>query len=139
MFCSPSQRSAIKTLSSILNSLVPECVSAPAGEWRSVRLPYLRAIIGIDAGSHPGWIDYGDFVDGAGDFVAPPPGEGASAGDDLFVLYTSGSSSRPKAVRIVHLAAIENGFNIGERQGLRPGDRVFSRPPCFGTTPLATP
>ena len=115
----------------ILDALVPECASAPAGEWRSEQLPYLRAIIGIDAGSHPGWFDYGDFVDRAGDFVTPPPGEGASAGDDLFVLYTSGTSSRPKAVRILHLAAIENGFNIGERQGLRRGDRVFLAPPLF--------
>ena len=50
----------------ILDALVPECASTPAGEWRSVQLPYLRAIIGIDAGSHPGWFDYGDFVNEQG-------------------------------------------------------------------------
>ncbi|MBT6137366.1 MAG: long-chain fatty acid--CoA ligase, partial [Rhodospirillaceae bacterium] len=55
----------------------------------------------------------------------------ASAGDPLVILYTSGSSNRPKAVPLDHFAAIENGFNIGERQGLVPGDRVLISIPLF--------
>lgn len=67
---------------------------------------------------------------------APPlsplaPGDGASAGDVLTVLYTSGSSSRPKCVPLTHYAAIENGFNIGERQGLSPADKVLVSIPLF--------
>ena len=30
-----------------------------------------------------------------------------------------------------HCAIVENGFNIGERQGLKPGDRVLLSPPLF--------
>ena len=59
------------------------------------------------------------------------PGEGASATDTLVVLYTSGSSNRPKAVPLEHASSIENGFNIGERQGLLPGDRVLISIPLF--------
>ncbi len=59
------------------------------------------------------------------------PGSGASADDTMVILYTSGSSSRPKAVPLDNFAAIENGFNIGERQGLRPGDRVLISVPLF--------
>src|SRR5215813_12575171 len=59
------------------------------------------------------------------------PGEGASAADTLVVLYTSGSSNRPKAVPLIHCSTIENAFNIGERQGLVPGDRVFVSIPLF--------
>jgi fatty-acyl-CoA synthase len=59
------------------------------------------------------------------------PGEGASAKDILVVLYTSGSGSRPKAVPLDHCSTIENGFNIGERQGLVPGDRVLVSIPLF--------
>ena len=59
------------------------------------------------------------------------PGEGASAADPLVILYTSGSSNRPKAVPLDHFGTIENGFNIGERQGLVPGDRVLVSVPLF--------
>ena len=60
-----------------------------------------------------------------------PPGEGPSAMDDAIAIYTSGSSSRPKAVPLTHYGIIENGFNIGERQGYQPGDRVLLAPPLF--------
>lgn len=53
------------------------------------------------------------------------------AARDALVLYTSGSSSRPKAVRLVHRDIIENGFNIGERQGLIETDRVLLSSPLF--------
>ncbi len=59
------------------------------------------------------------------------PGEGASATDDAIVIYTSGSSSRPKSVPLSHYGIIENGFNIGERQGYGPNDRVLLAPPLF--------
>ncbi len=62
---------------------------------------------------------------------ALPPGERASATDPLVILYTSGSSNRPKSVPLDHFAAIENGFNIGERQGLVAGDRVLISIPLF--------
>ncbi len=51
--------------------------------------------------------------------------------DVLAVLYTSGSSNRPKAVPLLHRDAIENGFNIGERQGLVTSDRILIAIPLF--------
>ncbi len=60
-----------------------------------------------------------------------PPGEAASAGDDALVLYTSGSTSAPKAVPLSQHAVLENGFNIGERQGLTAADRVLLTSPLF--------
>jgi fatty-acyl-CoA synthase len=51
--------------------------------------------------------------------------------DDVFILYTSGSTSTPKAVPLQQFALIENGFNIGERQGLQASDRVLLAAPLF--------
>jgi fatty-acyl-CoA synthase len=64
---------------------------------------------------------------------APPaePGTPARHEDDAIVIYTSGSSSRPKSVPLSHGGIIENGFNIGERQGYTETDRVLLAPPLF--------
>lgn len=92
--------------------------------------PLLRLIVMLGGGIRPGWIGYDDFRSAAAlDLLAP--GQGASAGDDALILYTSGSSARPKAVRLQHYAVIENGFNIGERMRLTADDRVLLAPPLF--------
>ncbi len=59
------------------------------------------------------------------------PGEAPGAADDAIIIYTSGSSSRPKSVPLSHCGIIENGFSIGERQGYQPTDRVLLAPPLF--------
>ena len=79
-----------------------------------------------------GWTSYDSFRSAEPlDDGAMPPGERSVPGDDAFILYTSGSSSTPKAVRLSHQGVIENGFNIGERQGLGANDRVLLAPPLF--------
>lgn len=74
---------------------------------------------------------YPDLLASPDPALLPAPGEGASAGDTALILYTSGSSARPKAVPLRNFAAIENGFNIGERMGLGPEDTVFVPVPLF--------
>jgi fatty-acyl-CoA synthase len=75
----------------------------------------------------PGWVAYQTMLD------APPTGPGTPARpeDDAIIIYTSGSSSRPKSVPLSHGGIIENGFNIGERQGYTRADRVLLAPPLF--------
>ena len=70
---------------------------------------------------------YDDFTAGA----APVTDDAATLEDDAVILYTSGSSARPKAVRLVHGSIVENGFNIGERMALTEADRVLLAPPLF--------
>jgi fatty-acyl-CoA synthase len=70
---------------------------------------------------------YDDFVGGAD----PVTRDEARPEDDALILYTSGSSARPKAVRLRHGAIVENGFAIGERMRLGATDRVLLAPPLF--------
>lgn len=75
----------------------------------------------------PGWIPYHAMSQ-------PPPakaGTPARPEDDAIIIYTSGSSSRPKSVPLSHGGVIENGFAIGERQGYTKDDRVLLAPPLF--------
>ncbi|MGN6539140.1 MAG: class I adenylate-forming enzyme family protein [Mesorhizobium sp.] len=97
----------------------------------SGKISGLRTVVVLSAASRHGFAAVGDYLENLEGFVELPPGEGPSAVDDAVVLYTSGSTSRPQGVRLKHFGMIENGFNIGERQGLRPGDRVFLPTPLF--------
>jgi fatty-acyl-CoA synthase len=83
-------------------------------------LPGLRTVVRLGSA-------YADLVAQAD----PVSGDAASADDDALILYTSGSSARPKAVRLCHHAIIANGFSIGERMGLDASDRVLLAPPLF--------
>lgn len=94
------------------------------------QFPALRQIILIQPRDNDPFTKYPDFL-AAGHGHDLIPGSQARPGDDGLILYTSGSSAKPKAVRLTQSGIIENGFSIGERQGLQPGDRMLLSPPLF--------
>jgi fatty-acyl-CoA synthase len=93
------------------------------------KVPRLRLIVMLGDDPTPHWVRYADFR--AGGNPRDALDGGVRATDDALILYTSGSSARPKAVRLQHYAIIENGFGIGERMRLSPDDRVLLAPPLF--------
>jgi fatty-acyl-CoA synthase len=93
--------------------------------------PTLEQIVLVDAQPGDPFRSYNAFLADASEWQALPPGLAASAGDDGLILYTSGSSATPKAVRLRLHGIVENGFNIGERMGLSPSDRVLLSAPLF--------
>ena len=114
--------------STALSRLVPE--AATGNGWRSSRYPSLRELVLLGNSVADGFIPYGQLLSGL-PMHRLTPGIGPGAADDAIIIYTSGSSSRPKSVPLSHGGVIENGFNIGERQGYGPDDRVLLAPPLF--------
>jgi len=111
-----------------LRRLVPEAEAG--GDWQSARYPALRDIRLLGERGADGGFSYASLLSGA-PMRRSAPGIGPNTADDAIIIYTSGSSSRPKSVPLSHGGIIENGFNIGARQGFGPDDRVLLAPPLF--------
>lgn len=70
-------------------------------------------------------------TDGPVDAVAALLASPARPDTDALVLFTSGSSAAPKAVRLTQRGLTGNAHAIGERQGVRDGDRFWFASPLF--------
>lgn len=117
-----------------LVSMIPEMKDAAPGEWTSARFPKLKSVVilGDAQADIKGMQSYERFAEGGAPLTStPPPGDGSRPHDAAVILFTSGSTSYPKAVPLNHGSMIENGFNIGERMGLQPGERVLLSLPLF--------
>lgn len=89
--------------------------------------PTLRTIVSLDADTPPGWTSRAELeshlsadVDAA---VAPE--------DPIVMLYTSGTTSRPRGCLHSHASLVEEGEAVTERLGLRPDDRFWTPLPMF--------
>jgi fatty-acyl-CoA synthase len=92
------------------------------------RFPVLRHLVCLSPARHRGLTAFGDLaalgaavpdreIDALQQAVKPT--------DIPYILYTSGTTSTPKAVPLAHGGLIENMFNIGERQRLDERDRLW--------------
>jgi fatty-acyl-CoA synthase len=117
-----------------LYELCPELARATPGTLRSERLPELRAVIAVDERHHAGVHRWADVFDLAAEVKTATLAEAAAAvraTDLCYILYTSGSTATPKGVTLAHGGVIANGFDIGERQHLTAGDRLWLAVPLF--------
>jgi len=92
------------------------------------RLPALRRVVVLGAGARDDMLAFARF-DGMGAGVAEAELDRLAGAvrpeDPAILLYTSGSTSRPKGVLLAHRGLIENMWDIGARLHLEPEDRVW--------------
>lgn len=96
------------------------------GEVRADALPLLRRVYVDDRdGTHPADWHLQRLL------VADGPTVPRSERQESLLVYTSGSSARPKGVVIRQDAALGTAHYVGERLGLAPGDRYLNTNPLY--------
>lgn len=88
------------------------------------KLPKLEHAIAVDAQDAPeGWFAFDQLYAQTGDTEFGDVM--VTSGDVALLIYTSGSTSKPKGVQLLHGDLIASGQGIGERQGASQYDRLW--------------
>jgi cyclohexanecarboxylate-CoA ligase/acyl-CoA synthetase len=99
----------------------------PAGEIASLlgRIPALQLVIAV-GGDVPGTLNFLDVVERGR--CKPFPAQ-ANASDPFLLLYTSGTTSSPKAVSVTFNHFLSNARMCAAELGFRPDDRILCLAP----------
>jgi len=117
-----------------LHELCPEFHTSEPGALHSDRLPELRAVISIGETLPAGVYSLRAFLTRSAMIRAEAVAaaqRAVGANDVCYILYTSGSTAKPKGVMLAHGNVIANGFDIGERMHLGIADRIWLAVPLF--------
>jgi acyl-CoA synthetase (AMP-forming)/AMP-acid ligase II len=119
----------------------PELGRAAPGRLRCAALPQLRRVVclGPDAmwGAVEGWDGFLARGDEIPDALLDAVAREVHPADDGLVIYTSGTTARPKGVIHRQRAAAIQSWRFAELLGLGPDDRVWTAQPFFWTAGLA--
>ncbi len=122
----------------MLGELLPELADCSIGALHSQVLPELRGVISLGrqpAGGMLGWQAFQALAEQ----VEPEQLRACSAqlqfDDPINIQYTSGTTGFPKGATLSHYNILNNGYMVGESQGLTEYDRLVIPVPlyhCFG-------
>jgi fatty-acyl-CoA synthase len=123
---------------SMLQQLAPELATSSPNELRSLRLPQLRTVIRLGAGSTPGCINFDQLLQrGAAADLSKVTAINADLQPDdaINIQFTSGTTGNPKGATLSHYNILNNGYFVGRGIGLTERDRICITVPlyhCFG-------
>ncbi|MFG1780460.1 class I adenylate-forming enzyme family protein [Micromonospora sp. NPDC049048] len=115
-----------------LAQILPELAESGA-ELHSARFPHLRGVVSL-RGEIAGARTLASVLAAGEQVPAEALGERERQNrpeDLMYLLYTSGSTAKPKSVMLAQGAMIENNFHIGARQGVDAQDRTWLATPLF--------
>jgi acyl-CoA synthetase (AMP-forming)/AMP-acid ligase II len=118
----------------------PGLVSGASGALYVTEFPSLRSVVVLGSGPAPPWCTPWDEFMAAGQQVprqvVSALRSAVSSTDPAMILYTSGSTDRPKAVVHRQRAFCIQSQRVAELMDTRPEDRVWSALPLFWTAGL---
>lgn len=127
-----------------LDALAADCpglLDGPQAPLASARFPYLRRVFDLAGGPAAGACAPVQQLLAAGETLADAVLDAAAASvtpaDDAVIIYTSGTTERPKGILHAHRSPALQSWRFAGRQRLVPGDRVYSAFPFFWTAGFA--
>ena len=110
---------------------------ALAGAIDPVRgeLGSVRRCLALEAPSLPGWDDYERWLARASD---DPPARWIDEASDVYQMYTSGTTGRPKGAVLQHRAVMENVRQISAVTRVGEGDRYLVVAPMYHAAAAVT-
>ena len=84
--------------------------------------------VALGATAPAGWTGFEDWTRGAAE---TPPAREVAAGDDLYQMYTSGTTGRPKGAVLTHAAISAQLDQVSTALHVGPGDRYLIVAPVF--------
>ena len=88
----------------------------------------VKTWVALDAPAREGWIDYGDWLAAQPDTAPDTWGTG---GEDLYQMYTSGTTGRPKGAVLTHQAVAMNLVQQLSALRMNPDDHVLIVAPLY--------
>jgi acyl-CoA synthetase (AMP-forming)/AMP-acid ligase II len=119
----------------------PEIDGAEPGAIRCAALPQLRRVIAFDddaavAGVQP-WSALDELGSSVDDALLAAVGDSVDPSDDGVVIYTSGTTAKPKGVIHLQRAAVIQSWRFAEYMALDSSDRVWTAQPFFWTAGIS--
>jgi len=111
----------------------PEIAGAKPGAIRCAALPQLRGIVALGREWDALLAAGADVSDALLDAISSE----IHPADDALVIYTSGTTARPKGVAHRQRTPVIQGWRFAELMGFTPEDRVYTAYPFFWTAGIA--